>query len=121
MSAVAISIIVTFLLVLVCGLAIGVTCWWPVEHPGLTVAAIQRRLELEMQGRKHDPALWPIGWPHETPERPMTLAEAHTVMQRHRECSTTGCARKATAFDTLVVAGRIRPDQTRRTTGRRRK
>ena len=33
-----------------------------------------------------DISLWPTGWPHEAPEEPLTVAEAHLTMQRHRGC-----------------------------------
>lgn len=113
--------IVSCLLVLACGTVIGMTLWWPVPNRGLTVAAIQERLEREKVCQKTDPSVWPVGWPHEAPEGAMSLAEAHRTMQRHRECSVIGCRRKATAYDALVAAGRMTPDHMRVTADRRRR
>ncbi|MQY17746.1 hypothetical protein [Nocardia macrotermitis] len=45
-----------------------------------------------------------------TPEHPLTIPEAHLAMQLHREHS---CARKRSAFETLIAAGHIRPDSSR--------
>ncbi|MFF3566937.1 hypothetical protein [Nocardia jiangxiensis] len=45
-----------------------------------------------------------------TPERPLTVAEAHRTMQTHREHS---CGRKRAAFETLIAAGHIAPDSSR--------
>lgn len=44
-----------------------------------------------------------------TPSPQFTVAQAHSVMQLHRECSTATCDRKADAYWTLVDAGRIKP------------
>lgn len=57
-----------------------------------------------------DPALWPVGWPHEAPDHPLSAAEAHQTMQRHSGCSRAECPRKAAAYTVLVAAGHIRPD-----------
>ncbi len=35
------------LMVSVCGILIGVGCWWPPREPGLTVASVHRRLAFE--------------------------------------------------------------------------
>lgn len=52
---------------------------------------------------------WPCGWPHDAPDQPLTLLQAHQAMQSHRECSIKECARKAAAFDALIGAGAIKP------------
>ncbi len=58
-------------------------------------------------------SIWPIGWPHEAPERPLSVNEAHLTMQRHRGCLREECPRKQAAYQALVEAGRIRPDSSR--------
>lgn len=60
--------------------------------------------------RTMDASLWPLGWPHEAPEEPLTVAEAHLTMQRHCSCQREKCPRKAAAYQTLVEAGRLTPD-----------
>lgn len=57
--------------------------------------------------------VWPIGWPHEAPDRPFSVADAHRVMQGHRGCQRDECLRKRAAYDTLVGAGHIKPDSAR--------
>ncbi|WP_139347827.1 hypothetical protein [Nocardia donostiensis] len=54
--------------------------------------------------------MWAPGWPHEAPDQPLSITEAHQAMQRHRSCLREECARKRAAWDTLVDAGRIKPD-----------
>lgn len=51
---------------------------------------------------------------HATPAAPLTIAKAHESMRVHRACSTDHCRRKALAFTTLIAAGRIVPDSSRR-------
>ncbi|MFF0487870.1 hypothetical protein ACWDSJ_19430 [Nocardia sp. NPDC003482] len=58
-------------------------------------------------------SVWPLGWPHEAPEEPLSVNEAHLTMQRHRGCLREECPRKRAAYQTLVEAGRIRPDSGR--------
>ncbi|MCM6774234.1 hypothetical protein NDR87_12200 [Nocardia sp. CDC159] len=58
-------------------------------------------------------SIWPHGWPHEAPEQPLSVSEAHRTMQRHRGCLREECPRKQAAYQTLVEAGRIRPDSSR--------
>ncbi|WP_280371212.1 hypothetical protein [Nocardia wallacei] len=60
-----------------------------------------------------DVSVWPQGWPHEAPDEPMTITEAHWTMQRHRSCDRGECPRKSMAYQLLVEAGRIRPDSGR--------
>ncbi|MCM6772759.1 hypothetical protein NDR87_06145 [Nocardia sp. CDC159] len=58
-------------------------------------------------------ALFPNGWPHEAPDHPLSVPEAHQTMQRHRECRTDECPRKAAAWTTLVDSGKVKPDSGR--------
>jgi len=53
---------------------------------------------------------WPTNWPHEQPEQPLTVNEAHHTMQHHRACLREECERKQAAWEILVEAGRVRPD-----------
>ncbi len=57
-----------------------------------------------------DSSLWPTGWPHNAPDKPLSIPEAHQTMQRHRPCDRTECGRKQAAWTVLVRAGRIKPD-----------
>ncbi len=50
--------ITTALMVTVCGIFIGVGCWWPAREPGLTVTTVQRRLAFESYCR-HLGSQWP--------------------------------------------------------------
>ncbi|MFD4462043.1 hypothetical protein [Nocardia sp. NPDC058480] len=59
--------------------------------------------EAEQQGRP-SPVL-----DHAAPAGQLTDDQAHTVMQNHRTCERWQCARKASAWDVLVAAGRIVP------------
>ncbi|WP_280471028.1 hypothetical protein [Nocardia cyriacigeorgica] len=59
-----------------------------------------------------DTDVWVPNWPHEEPEE-LTIEGAQHIMQAHRECSRTECARKSAAWDTLVAAGRIVPSRSR--------
>ncbi|MEU7142129.1 hypothetical protein ABZ942_21955 [Nocardia sp. NPDC046473] len=51
---------------------------------------------------------------HATPAALLTVAKARESMYVHRACSTDHCRRKALAANTLIVAGRIVPDSSRR-------
>ncbi|MET8427723.1 hypothetical protein [Nocardia sp. NPDC004860] len=51
-----------------------------------------------------------IGHCDEPPAAPLTLDQAHTVMQAHRRCRVDTCNRKQAAFQELVAAGRLVPD-----------
>lgn len=62
-------------------------------------------------GRRFDAELWPIGWPHEAPDRPFGVAQARIVMRQHRECDRGTCGRKRSAFATLVEARVIVPTE----------
>lgn len=58
--------------------------------------------------------IWPHSWTHEAPDQPFMVDEAHRAMQVHRTCRLDGCDRKAVAFQTLIEAGRVTPDTSRR-------
>ncbi|RDI53896.1 hypothetical protein [Nocardia mexicana] len=60
-----------------------------------------------------DTSVWPVGWPHEAPDRPMSVSDARHSMQRHRDCYREDCPRKRAAYQTLVDAGHIKPDSAR--------
>ncbi|WP_054816067.1 hypothetical protein [Nocardia arizonensis] len=47
---------------------------------------------------------------HEPPLDPLTVQQAHDVMQSHRGCGADDCPSKGAAFRALVAAGRIVPD-----------
>ncbi|WP_433194041.1 hypothetical protein ACQP1G_35485 [Nocardia sp. CA-107356] len=49
-------------------------------------------------------------WPHEAPDQPLSVTEAHRTVQRHREWRADGCLRKAAAWNVLVESGNIEPD-----------
>ncbi len=85
---------------------------WPTRIPeGRSVAEIQQRVRKERS--EMDTAIWPIGYPHDAPDRPMSELEAQQTMQRHRSCQVGECPRKTAAWRTLVEAGRIKPDSGR--------
>ncbi|MGY4098956.1 hypothetical protein ACW2Q0_05235 [Nocardia sp. R16R-3T] len=73
----------------------------------------QRQKVLAEDARNADAGMWPNGWPHEPPDQPLSVLEAHQTMQRHRGCRTDGCPRKAAAFAVLVESGKVRPDPRR--------
>lgn len=60
-----------------------------------------------------DLSLWPERWPHEAPDHPVSVTEAHTIMQRHRGCLREECRRKMAAWNALVRAKHITPDSAR--------
>ncbi|MEV6660622.1 hypothetical protein [Nocardia fluminea] len=64
----------------------------------LTVQDIMDRLaaEAEEEGRP-SPVLV-----HTAPRHPITVEEAHTLMQRHRSCALVGCPAKREAYLLLV-------------------
>lgn len=67
----------------------------------------------ELSFYDREPGLWPAGWPHEAPDEPFTISAARHVMQIHRECDRFDCARKMSAWNTLVEARVIVPDSGR--------
>ncbi|GAB2709683.1 hypothetical protein GCM10027089_36460 [Nocardia thraciensis] len=72
--------------------------------PGTSVRGIRERLKREQTL---------IGWTHEAPDGPLTVGEAHRITQQHRDCRLEDCPRKRTAWQTLVEAGKIKPDSGR--------
>lgn len=101
----------------------GISWWRQGEPDGTSVQEIVDRVQAEwraerrrMQAKDDHPAdvrMWPQGSPHEAPDDPLSVAEAHATMQRHRECHADECPRKAAARQTLIAAGRMRPDASR--------
>ncbi|WP_454196618.1 hypothetical protein [Nocardia sp. Marseille-Q1738] len=100
--------------------------WWREAEPDETSAqAIIDRVQDEWraerrreriraeQAKPADARLWPTGWPHEAPDHPMSVSEAHATMQRHKGCRADQCQRKAAARQTLIDAGRMVPDTSR--------
>lgn len=47
---------------------------------------------------------------HTAPASPLTIDEAHRIMQLYRSCLRHECSIKYAAWSTLVEAGRIVPD-----------
>ncbi|MGW0250803.1 hypothetical protein ACWDYH_29635 [Nocardia goodfellowii] len=98
--------------------------WWRESAlDGPSVQEIVDRVQAEWRAERRrsrtedeypaDAGLWPEGWPHEEPDRPLSVLEAHATMQRHRECRADDCPRKAAARRTLIDAGRMKPDTSR--------
>ncbi|MGK8501520.1 hypothetical protein [Nocardia asiatica] len=77
------------------------------------VAAEWRAERERIRAGQLDPGLWPNGWPHEAPDHPLGIPEAHQIMQQHRACRADQCPRKAAARQTLIEAGRMKPDTSR--------
>lgn len=106
------SILITIAVAVLAEAVIG--CLWP------SSATEQRILRTERRHSARSPVL-PAQWPSlescAEPERPLTIREAHQLMQTHRGHS---CARKRAAFAILVAEGRIVPDSTRQVRGWRR-
>jgi hypothetical protein len=52
--------------------------------------------------------VWPQGWPHEAPDKPLSPEQAHQILHspEHYDCRTDTCARKAAAFDVIDKASR---------------
>jgi hypothetical protein len=100
----------------------GFNWWRDAEPDDMSAQAIIDRVAAEwrterererIRAERPDPGLWPTGWPHEAPEHPLSVSEAHQTMQRHRECRADQCPRKAAARQTLIDAGRMKPDTSR--------
>ncbi len=90
-----------------CGFAlVGLSLLWCARPRRATVAGHRTTLTR----REAKTGSWPPGWSCSKPDRALTVAEAHLTMQMHREHS---CARKRAAFETLIAAGRIKPDSSR--------
>lgn len=60
-----------------------------------------------------DAAMWATKFPHDAPDKPLGVAEAHKTMQRHLTCLREDCPRKSAAYSVLVAEGRIVPDSGR--------
>jgi hypothetical protein len=103
-----IAIVIAVAGVLACAAVAGVSYLRPARPAGPSVADIKQRVDAENRGLR--PEMWPVGWPHEAPEAPFTVAGAHAVMQQHRRCGLDRCARKRAALRVLVQAGRVVPD-----------
>jgi hypothetical protein len=94
--------------------------WWrEAEQDDTSPQAIIDRVQAEWRAERQrvqadaqpaETGLWPRGWPHEAPDHRLSVAEAHAIMQRHRGCRIPDCPRKAAARQTLIEAGRMRPD-----------
>jgi hypothetical protein len=83
--------------------------------PGIGMAAAAVAIVIwQLRALDQDPimdtSLWPNGWPHEPPDHPLSVPEAHQTMQQHRDCLREDCLRKNAAYNTLVAAGHIEPD-----------
>ncbi|MFE3446535.1 hypothetical protein ACFXNW_26190 [Nocardia sp. NPDC059180] len=90
-----------------CGIAVLIIgCLWPTDSPQHTPA--HRRGATSSHVRT---IVRPTAWTCDLPLAPLTIDDAHQAMRHHREHD---CARKRAAFATLVAAGRIRPDSSRR-------
>ncbi|WP_330228666.1 hypothetical protein OHA40_21410 [Nocardia sp. NBC_00508] len=98
--------------------------WWREAEPDETSPqAIIDRVQAEWRAKRQriqaedarpaDAGLWPQGWAHEAPDLPFSVPQAHATMQRHRECQVQDCPRKAAARQTLIEAGRMKPDTSR--------
>ncbi|MFQ6329861.1 hypothetical protein ACLMAL_27505 [Nocardia sp. CWNU-33] len=54
---------------------------------------------------------WPaVDAPPEDAAKAFSIDEAHTLMRTHRDCRVESCPWKRVGFQTLVAAGRIKPD-----------
>ncbi len=99
--------------------------WWRdnagTAQPGVSAQAIVERVQAEHRRertraqvtRATAAGMWPDGWPHEAPDHPLSVHEAHRAMQRHRNCLIDECPRKRAAWRTLIEAGKVRPDSGR--------
>ncbi|MQY20069.1 hypothetical protein NRB20_31640 [Nocardia sp. RB20] len=98
--------------------------WWREAEPDeMSAQAIIDRVAAEwraghqhMQDRteQHGTAARPAGSPHAAPEKPFGVSEAHRTMQQHKACRADQCPRKAAAQRTLIDAGHMTPDTSRR-------
>ncbi|WP_280333111.1 hypothetical protein [Nocardia wallacei] len=78
------------------------------------IAAERARQHIQAEdARTADAGGWPNNNPHAAPSMPLTVPEAHGVMQRHRGCTVDHCPLKFAAYRILVEAGRIKPDSSR--------
>jgi hypothetical protein len=100
----------------------GFNWWRDAEQDDMSAQAIIDRVAAEWRAARErerprtehpDPGLWPTGWPHEAPDNPLSVPEAHRIMQQHRMCRADQCPRKAAARQALIDAGRMKPDTSR--------
>ncbi|MFJ1461743.1 hypothetical protein [Nocardia sp. N2S4-5] len=80
------------------------------EHADRVRAQRRREQILAEDARAADAGLWPNGWPHETPDHPLSVHEAQKIMQRHRGWQHR---RVPPQGGGLAGVGRGREDQTR--------
>lgn len=85
---------------------VAASMWWqvPVDPDTVRARGAERRI---------DNTLWAAGFPHDAPDHELGVQEAHQTMQRHRGCRADECRRKAAARQTLISAGRMKPDTSR--------
>lgn len=50
---------------------------------------------------------------HEPFDHPLTVEQAHRIMQQHKRCLMDNCLLKQAAWQTLVDFGKIKPDSGR--------
>lgn len=79
----------------------------PVPEGALSVQEIIARIEQD--DALLNRSMYVSGWPHEAPDQPLSVYEAHQAMRSHIDCTREACARKSAAHAVLVAAGRIRP------------
>lgn len=89
-------------------IAIGLSCLWPPDHNN-------DEHPITTTHRTHAADVNPYAAQEflsscTAPARPLSIAEAHREMQLHRECR---CVRQRFALQTLIEAGRIKPDSHR--------
>ncbi|MFC8530169.1 hypothetical protein [Nocardia sp. NPDC057227] len=82
-------------------------CWPNHLPPDQRAAAITESLQVKGLDEDMQTHYWPAGWPHDAPERRLSIPEAHQAVQRHRSCEAADCPRKAAALRVLVQSGRV--------------
>ncbi|MEU5758587.1 hypothetical protein [Nocardia sp. NPDC047648] len=85
--------------------------WWQEEDAqrGTSVQDIVDRVQAEWRASQQGLS----GWSHVAPQMPLSVEEAHVTMQQHRGCRAAECPRKDAARQTLIKAGRMKPDTSR--------
>ncbi|WP_069160135.1 hypothetical protein [Nocardia altamirensis] len=100
----------------------GFNWWREAEADDTSVQAIVDRIQEEWRAERRrqqvraelsDAVAPHTVWPHEAPDRPLGISEAHAAMQLHKECRADQCPYKAAARQTLIDAGRMKPDVSR--------
>ncbi|TLF98861.1 hypothetical protein FEK35_25115 [Nocardia cyriacigeorgica] len=104
-----------------CAIAVVIIgCLWPGDAPQRVPSARRTPPHRNRRPRHGSGVLVPLetgypaswtAWTCDLPRAPLTLADAHQAMRHHREHD---CARKRAAFATLIAAGRMTPDSSRR-------